>query len=174
MSERLTIDEATGEVLTSEDIDGPVYNDHNPKYELIEYEGKECRHYPGSGAIQEISTGRFLANTGGRPGMDSGIASEMATTRWTGVREAIIRGLSDAATELNVGHVPQDMLAEVVKARAITAASSSGKAGNDAARFIFSVVGTLDEGGKAASAAMEVQMSPEMAKYIIDKMIEDK
>jgi hypothetical protein len=89
-----------------------------------------------------------------------------------------LRGLAvrwptrDAATELNVGHVPQDMLAEVIKARAITAASSSGKAGNDAARFIFSVVGTIDDGGKQKSAAMEIKMSDEMAKFVLDKMIE--
>ena len=167
MSETLEVDTLTGEVLTELDIDGP-------KYELIEYEGKSCRHYPGSGAIQDISTGKFLANTGGRPGMEDGIASEMANTRWTGVREAIIKGLSDAATKLDIGTVPQDMLAAVVEARAITAASSSGKAGNDAARFIFSIIGTLDEGGAAKTAAMEVSMSPEMAQYIIDKMIEDK
>lgn len=162
MGETMKVDAATGEVLSE------------PKYELVEHDGKSCRFYPGSGAIQEIATGKFLANTGGRPGMTEGIASEMATTRWTGVREAIIQGLSDAATELNIGTVPQDMLAEVVKARAITAASSSGKAGNDAARFIFSIVGTLDEDGKQKTAAMEVKMSPEMAQYIIDKMIEDK
>ena len=161
MSEDIKADPITGELV------------EKPKYELIEYEGRSCRYYPGSGAIQEIESGKFLANTGGRPGMDSGIASEMAIQRWTGVREAIIKGLSDAATTLNIGTVPQDMLAEVVKARAITAASSSGKAGNDAARFIFSIVGTLDEGGKAKTAAMEVKMSPEMAQYIIDKMIED-
>ena len=157
----MKVDIKTGEIL------------HDPKFEIIEYEGKEARYYPGSGAIQDPETGKFLANTGGRPGMADGIAKEIAITRWTGVREAIIKGLSDAATELKIGTVPQDMLAEVVKARALTAASSSGKAGNDAARFIFSIVGTLDEGGEQKSAAMEVKMSPEMAQYIIDKMIED-
>lgn len=147
--------------------------DAEVKYEIIEHEGKEARHYPGSGAIVDIETGQFVANTGGRPGMADGIASEIATQRWVNVRQAIIKGLSDAATELNIGTVPTDMLAEVVKARAVTAASSSGKAGNDAARFIFSIIGTLGEDGEQPVAAMEVKMSPEMAKYVMDKMIED-
>ena len=143
-------------------------------YEVIEHEGRESKYYPQSGAIFDAETGKIVANTGGRPGMADGIGSEIAIKRWTNVREAIIRGLSDAATELNVGHVPTDMLAEVVKARALTAASSSGKAGNDAARFIFSIIGTFDEDGAQKTAAMEVKMSPEMAKYVMDKMIEDK
>jgi hypothetical protein len=143
------------------------------KYEIIDHEGSEARYYPGSGGIQDVETGKFLANTGGRPGMDQGIGSEIANKRWGDVRSAIIQGLADAATELKIGSIPQDMLAEVVKARAITAASSSGKAGNDAARFIFSIIGTIDEGGKQRSAAMEVKMSDEMAKYVMDKMIED-
>jgi hypothetical protein len=147
-------------------------SEDKPKYVIIEHEGREARHYPNSGAIQDAETGKFLANTGGRPGMAEGVGSEMANKRWGDVRQAIIQGLADAATELNVGHVPQDMLAEVIKARAITAASSSGKAGNDAARFIFSVVGTIDDGGKQKSAAMEIKMSDEMAKFVLDKMIE--
>ena len=142
-------------------------------YEIIEYEGKEARHYPQSGAIFDSETGKIVGNTGGRPGMADGIGREIANKRWGDVRAAIIAGLADAATELNIGRVPQDMLAEIVKARAITAASSSGKAGNDAARFIFTVVGTLEDGGERKSAAMEIKMSEQMAQYIMDKMIQE-
>lgn len=142
-------------------------------YEIIEYEGKKRRHYPQSGAIFDMETNRIVGNTGGRPGMADGVAREIANKRWGDVRAAIIEGLADAATELNIGTVPQDMLAEIVKARAITAASSSGKAGNDAARFIFTVVGTLEEGGQRKSAAMEIKMSEKMAEYIMDKMIQE-
>lgn len=142
------------------------------KYEIIEHEGKEARFYPGSGAIMDIETGRILANRGGRPGMADGLAGELAEKRWTDVRQAIVAGLADAAVELNIGTVPQDMLAEIVKARAITAASSSGKAGNDAARFVFSIIGSYDDGKGKQNAAMEIKMSDEMAKYVMRKMIE--
>lgn len=147
------------------------------KYEIIEYEGKEARFYPASGAIQDPATGKFLANRGGNPLMKSepGYAAGLAKVKAVKVREAIIKGLSDAATSLEdvIGEAPEDMLAEIVKARAVTAASSSGKAGNDAARFIFSVIGHLDEQGKEQGAAMEIKMSPEMAKFVMDRMIND-
>ncbi len=143
------------------------------KYDIIEYDGKEARHYPGSGAIIDMETGQIVANTGGRPGMSEGVGSEMVNKRWGDVRAAIIAGLADAATELHIGRVPQDMLAEIVKARAITAASSSGKAGNDAARFIFTIVGTLEDGKERSSAAMEIRMSDDMAKFVLDKMIQE-
>ena len=147
------------------------------KYEIIEHDGEPARFYPGSGAIMSIETGVILANKGGNPLFkEPGYAGELARRKAVLVREAIIKGLSDAATSLEdvIGDTPTDMLAEIVKARAITAASSSGKAGNDAARFIFSIVGATDEDGGQKTAAMEVKMSPEMAKYVMDKMIEDK
>ena len=170
MSEIRKEDPLTGEVITDADISDLSA----PVFKIIEYEGRESKFYPASGAIFDVETGKIVANKGGNPEMSKGFASEISNKRWTGVREAIIQGLTDAATELHIGTVPQDMLAEVVKARAITAASSSGKAGNDAARFIFSIVGTIDNDGQQQSAAMEVKMSPEMAKYVMDRMIEDK
>ena len=148
-------------------------SEQRAKYEIIQHEGKEARFYPQSGAIFDNDTGKIVGNIGGRPGMADGIGREIVEKRWGDVRQAIIEGLADAATELNVGTVPTDMLAEIVKARAITAASSSGKAGNDAARFIFTVVGTMDEGGERKSAAMEIKMSEKMAEYIMDKMIQE-
>ena len=145
------------------------------KFEIVEYKGQEARFYPGSGAYMSVETGVILGNEGGNPLFkEPGYPAELARKKAVLVREAIIKGLSDAATELNVGEVPTDMLAEIVKARAVTAASSSGKAGNDAARFIFSIVGATDDDGNQKTAAMEVKMSPEMAKYVMDKMIEDK
>jgi hypothetical protein len=134
--------------------------------EILHWEGKQVQFYPASGAIRDIESGLFITNLGYNN-------KALAEKRWADTRQAIIEGLAKASSKMGLSGIPQDMLAEIVCARAVVAAGEGTKAGNDAARFIFSIIGSSGEDRESRSH-IEIKFSEDMAQYVVDKMIESK
>ena len=140
------------------------------KYEVVLYDGVEAHYYPTSGVVMQHGDGtpKFLANFGGHVDFDG---SAMIEKRWADTRASIIEGLSRAASEVGLNGIPQEMLAEIVKHRAIHA-TRENRDGTESAKFIFQVLGTMDDGHGRDRSHLEIKMSDEMAEYAIKKLIE--
>lgn len=126
-----------------------------------------CKWYPYSGMYQSMETKRVYANEGGRKDWNG---TEMAETRHANRREAIIKGLTDAALERGVGIVPEDMLSDIIKNQAQMATEQT-RDGTGAAKFVFGLVGYLEEADGSKGAAITIEMDQATAAKVIDNLI---
>lgn len=147
-----------------------VIEEGDPKwFEIVEYKGEQAKHYPYTGAYLSVKTGKILGNEGGRKDFDADAMSLLGRTK---KREAIIDGLTKAAIEQGVGHVPTAMLSEIVRKRAEIAATNDGRAGNDAAKLILGLVDFIEDDAGEQGPALRLDMDKETAKNFIRAMIQ--
>jgi hypothetical protein len=140
-------------------------------YEIIEYEGEQCRFYPQSGAVMsELPSGKLMivANLGGRPDFDG---KEMVAIRELKKEQAILDGLRNAAEELDLRGASA-MLSAIVAARAKNAVEDEGRTGSTDAKFIFSLVRQDREGEEEDGPALRIDMDQEVAEALIRKLVD--
>ena len=158
------IDGETGEIISDDDLE------EEQKWEETTHEGKKARFYPQTGAVMvKQENGRFIivANRGGRPDFDG---KAMVTLRELKKEEAILRGLEDAAKEFDL-RGSNAMLEKIVAFRAIVAATSADRTGNNDAKFIFSLV-AQNLGVNEEPTALRIDMDKELAEILIAKLVE--
>jgi hypothetical protein len=145
------------------------------EYEMVEHEGSMVRYYPGSGALmkeQEDGSMRIVGNRGGNPQMqDPKYAADMALRRAELRNEAIAQGLIEAGIEKGLPGTSQAILTEIVKQRALVA-TNPNRDGNEAAKFIFSIIRETGEKEKEENVIKfqltEKQMGDVMGKIFTD------
>jgi hypothetical protein len=140
------------------------------RYEMVEWEGKPARHYPHTGAVMvQDEVGRWIirGNTGGREDFDG---AAMVAARELKKEEAIIRGLEQAAWELDL-RTATEMLSAIVGARARNAIEDEGRTGNADAKFIFSLISPGKE-GDGEGPALRIDMDKDTAKTLVDRLLE--
>lgn len=141
------------------------------KKETLIWSGDLVWFYPATGVVYNPVTSKFVANLGGSSYFKP---KEMADKRWTDVRASIIEGLALASEEIGLAGIPQSILAEIVKKRALLAASDAKRDGTEAAKFVFSLVqGDAESHGRDRST-VQIRFNDEMAKYAIDRLIDSK
>ena len=138
-------------------------------YEIVEYKGEDCKHYPYTGAYIWVKTGKIMGNQGGRVDFD---AAALVAIGRRQRREAIIDGLTKAAIEQGVGVVPTAMLSEIIRKRAEVAATNDARAGNDAAKLIFQLADYIEDDSGAEGPALRLDMDKETARNFIKAMVE--
>ena len=162
MDENITLDEE-GNIL-----EGPQPGDKK-YFEIVEYKGEQCRHYTYTGAYISLESGKILGNEGGRVDWDG---TAMVTLGHNSRREAILDGLAKAAVEHGLGVVPTAMLSEIVRKRAEVAIMNDGRAGNDAAKFVWGLVGYLESESGAKGPAVRIDLDKETAKKLVKALVE--
>lgn len=140
------------------------------KYEVLLWDGTEVHYYPTSGVVMQHGDGtpKFLANFGGPVNFDG---QALAEKRWADARAAVIEGLARASSDVGLSGIPQDMLAEIVAARARHALKEN-RDGTESAKFIFQVIGVTGEDHGRDRSGITIKMSDEMAEYAIRKLID--
>lgn len=148
-----------------------------PNYELIEYEGEECRFYPASGAVMTVGENgatKIVANLGGRPDMSTEVARGMAERRAQLRNEAIAQGLISAGLDMKLPHAgtPYAVLAEIVRQRALVA-TRDNRDGNEAAKFIFSIT-KMDAEEEKAENSIKFTLSEQQMSDVMGKIFKEE
>ena len=149
-------------------LEGPQPGDKK-YYEIVEYKGEQCRHYTYTGAYISLESGKICGNDTGRVDWDG---TAMVTLGHNSRREAILDGLAKAAVEHGVGVVPTAMLSEIVRKRAKVAVENEGRAGNDAAKFVWGLVGYLESESGAKGPAVRIDLDEETAKTLMKALVD--
>jgi hypothetical protein len=126
---------------------------------IIEYE---------NGAQKDAVTGLWIRPADKNVISDRGQAVALARRRWDQVFAAIDAGLAEVALD----GLPASTIRRIVAARALVAIEDKGRAGNEAARLIFQVLGVLDKRSSAADSlpddGMQIKIGKELARGIIE------
>lgn len=154
-------------------------NNGKPHYEIIEWEGEEARFYPGSGAVmKQRPDGRMIivANKGGNPLMGTeGYAKELQARRWESYYEAVAEGLMKAGDDLKFdgSRSPYNILTEIIRTRA-KLATRENRDGNEAAKFIFSVVRQVQhEDRETEENVIKFNLTPEQMENVLGKLFKE-
>lgn len=169
MENSIQADPLTGEIIESKPEPKP--------YDLVELEGYGIvRYYPTSGAyMQEQENGKLLiVKSNGNPRFqDPEHAREMQALMLEKRTAAIAQGLLEAGLDMGLAGTPWAVVTEIVRQRA-KMATKDNRDGNEAAKFIFSIIRQEQDGSSNEANTIKFQLSEKQMDEVVGKIFKEE
>ena len=147
-----------------------IIEEGDPKwFEIVDYNGEEVKHYPYTGALQSVKTGKIVGNQGGRKGFDG---SAMVAIAHANKKEAILDALTEIGVERGWGPLPGVVLARLVKKAIQIGLDDEGRTGTDNRKLVFGLVDYLEKEAGTKSPTLHIEVQTEESKTRIRAILD--